>query len=106
MIGRGFKGSATRLFGRRFSQWINAAQLGPSTVAVHAGVSPDEETGALLTPIYQSTTFVQESVGTYLAKGFSYSRSGNPTVRALETKVAALDNGQGATVVSTGMAAV
>lgn len=73
---------------------------------VHEGVSPDPITGAILTPIYQSTTFVQESVDTYLAKGFSYSRSGNPTVRALENKLAALEGGADATCYGTGMAAI
>lgn len=73
---------------------------------VHAGVSPDPTTGAILTPIYQSTTFVQESVDTYLAKGFSYSRSGNPTVRALENRIAELEGGKDACCFGTGMSAV
>lgn len=73
---------------------------------IHAGVTPDPTTGAILTPIYQSTTFVQESVDSYLAKGFSYSRSGNPTVRALETKLAALEGGADATCYGTGMSAI
>ena len=47
------------------------------TREVHAGVTPDPVTGAILTPIYQTTTYVQESVDQYLAKGYSYSRSGN-----------------------------
>ena len=79
--------------------------MGFTTKQVHAGVTPDPVTGAILTPIYQSTTFVQDSVDEYLAKGFSYSRSGNPTVRALEQKIAALENGVGCTCFSTGMAA-
>ncbi|MEE9266448.1 MAG: PLP-dependent transferase, partial [Gammaproteobacteria bacterium] len=53
-----------------------------STQQIHAGVEPDPVTGAILTPIYQSTTYVQESIDNYLSKGYSYSRSGNPTVRA------------------------
>jgi len=73
---------------------------------IHAGVSPDPTTGAILTPIYQSTTFVQESVDTYLAKGFSYSRSGNPTVRALENKLTVLEGGADTTCFGTGMSAV
>ena len=64
--------------------------MGFTTKQVHAGVTPDPTTGAILTPIYQSTTFVQDSVDQYLSKGFSYSRSGNPTVQALELKLAAL----------------
>jgi cystathionine beta-lyase/cystathionine gamma-synthase len=79
--------------------------VGFNTKQVHAGVVPDPVTGAILTPIYQSTTFVQDSVDQYLAKGFSYSRSGNPTVKALETKIAVLENGVACTCYSTGMAA-
>lgn len=75
------------------------------TLAVHAGVRPDPVTGAILTPIYQSTTFVQDSIASYLGKGYSYSRSRNPTVNALEEKLAALENGKYATCFSTGMAA-
>jgi cystathionine beta-lyase/cystathionine gamma-synthase len=77
-----------------------------SSKQIHAGVTPDPTTGAILTPIYQSTTFVQESVDTYLGKGYSYSRSGNPTVRALELKLAELENGADATCFTTGIAAV
>ena len=73
---------------------------------VHAGVEPDPVTGAILTPIYQSTTFVQESVDSYLAKGYSYSRSGNPTVRALERRLTALEGGADTTCYGTGMSAV
>lgn len=72
---------------------------------MHAGVSPDPATGAILTPIYQSTTFVQASIDEYLAKGFSYSRTTNPTVAALEAKIAALEGGAGAACFGTGMAA-
>tara|TARA_B100001142_G_scaffold325986_1_gene380604 strand:+ start:1548 stop:2699 length:1152 start_codon:yes stop_codon:yes gene_type:complete len=73
---------------------------------IHAGVVPDKTTGAILTPIYQSTTFVQDSVDSYLAKGYSYSRSGNPTVKALEDKLAELEGGADATCYGTGMSAV
>lgn len=75
------------------------------TKQIHAGVTPDPTTGAILTPIYQSTTFVQPSVDEYLATGYSYSRTGNPTVRALENKVAILEEGADATAFATGMAA-
>ena len=75
------------------------------TREVHAGVSPDPVTGAILTPIYQSTTYVQESVDQYLEKGFSYSRSGNPTVTALEARITALEGGAGSLCFATGMAA-
>jgi cystathionine beta-lyase/cystathionine gamma-synthase len=80
--------------------------MGFTTKQIHAGVEPDPMTGSILTPIYQSTTFVQDSVDEYLAKGFSYSRSGNPTVKALETKLAILENGAACTCYSTGMAAI
>ncbi len=75
------------------------------TREVRAGVSPDPVTGAILTPIYQSTTYVQESVDTYMAKGYSYSRSGNPTVAALENRITALEGGFGSACFATGMAA-
>ncbi|MDJ0953277.1 MAG: PLP-dependent aspartate aminotransferase family protein [Acidimicrobiia bacterium] len=75
------------------------------TKQIHAGVTPDPTTGAILTPIHQSTTFVQPSVDEYMATGYSYSRSGNPTVRALEMKVAALEGGADAAAFGTGMAA-
>jgi methionine-gamma-lyase len=79
--------------------------MGFRTRQVHAGVSPDPTTGAILTPIYQSTTFVQESVDDYMAKGYSYSRAGNPTVRALEEKLTALEGGHDTTAYASGMAA-
>ena len=80
-----------------------SGQLG--TRLVHGGTSPDKETGAILTPITMSTTFVQESVDQYLAKGYSYSRSGNPTVAAYERRLTAVEGGVGAAAFSTGMAA-
>ncbi|MFL2546950.1 MAG: trans-sulfuration enzyme family protein [Candidatus Rariloculaceae bacterium] len=80
--------------------------MGFTTKQIHSGVTPDAETGAILTPIYQTTTFVQDSVDEYLAKGYSYSRSGNPTVRALEKKIAVLEEGYDCTCYSTGMSAI
>ena len=85
-------------------EWMEGP-LGMDTTMVHSGVAPDEKTGAIMTPVYLSTTFCQESVEKYLAKGYSYSRSGNPTVTSLEERVASMENGVGASVVSTGMAA-
>jgi len=76
------------------------------TKQIHAGVEPDPSTGAILTPIYQTTTYVQESVDRYLSKGYSYSRSGNPTVRALEKKITELEVGADTACFSTGMAAI
>jgi len=75
------------------------------TKVVHAGVSPDPITGAILTPIYQSTTYIQDSIEEYLGKGFSYARTGNPTVTTLENKIAQLESGAGAACFGTGMAA-
>lgn len=79
--------------------------MGFRTKQVHAGVEPDPTTGAILTPIHQSTTFVQESVDEYMAKGYSYARAGNPTVRAFENKLTALEGGLDTTAYGSGMAA-
>lgn len=76
------------------------------TKQIHAGVEPDPTTGSILTPIYQSTTYVQESVEKYMSKGYSYSRSSNPTVRALEKKIAILEGGVDCACFATGMAAI
>jgi cystathionine beta-lyase/cystathionine gamma-synthase len=73
------------------------------TLALHAGTSPDPTTGAMLTPIYQTTTFRQRRVGE--DKGFTYSRSANPTVSALESRLAALEGADCATCYGTGLAA-
>ena len=59
---------------------LNLESQGFDTLALHAGAFPDPTTGALLTPIYQTTTYTQEAVGK--DKGFTYSRSANPTVSA------------------------
>jgi cystathionine beta-lyase/cystathionine gamma-synthase len=80
--------------------------MGFSTRQIHAGVTPDPLTGSILTPIYQTTTYVQPSVDEYMTKGFTYSRSGNPTVRALELKLADLEGGVDCSCFGTGMAAV
>ena len=73
------------------------------TRSVHGGLSPDPTTGAILTPIYQSTTFVQEAVG--VDKGYTYTRAGNPTVAALERNIGALEDALPAACFATGMAA-
>eukprot|EP00561_Arcocellulus_cornucervis_P013060 CAMPEP_0185802356 /NCGR_PEP_ID=MMETSP1322-20130828/1955_1 /TAXON_ID=265543 /ORGANISM="Minutocellus polymorphus, Strain RCC2270" /LENGTH=418 /DNA_ID=CAMNT_0028498113 /DNA_START=55 /DNA_END=1311 /DNA_ORIENTATION=+ len=93
-------GSARCMSGK---EWIPNVSM--DTEVVHGGVNPDEKTGAILTPVYLSTTFVQESVDKYLDKGFSYSRTANPTVQMLEEKVARIENGHGAICVGTGMSA-
>ena len=79
---------------------------GFTTRQVHSGVVPDPVTGSILTPIYQTTTYVQESVDRYLEKGYSYSRSANPTVRALENKLTDLEGGADTICFGTGMAAI
>ena len=84
--------------------WIPGPH-GIDSQLVHAGVEPDKATGGILTPIHQSTTFVQESIGAYMAKGYSYSRTTNPTVAVLEAKVAALEGAAGSCCFATGMAA-
>ncbi len=61
-----------------------------TTRAVHAGLEPDPTTGSILTPIYQTTTYVQEAVGQH--KGFTYTRAANPTVSALERCLGDLDD--------------
>ena len=73
------------------------------TLALHAGTPADPTTGAMLTPIYQTTTYRQEAVGQ--DKGFTYSRSGNPTVAALERRLAALEGAEFCSCYATGLAA-
>ncbi len=73
------------------------------TLALHAGTYPDPATGALLTPIYQSTTYVMEAVGSH--KGYTYSRTANPTVTALERRLAALEGAEYCTCFGTGLGA-
>jgi cystathionine beta-lyase/cystathionine gamma-synthase len=76
---------------------------GFATRAIHAGQEPDPSTGAVIVPIYQTSTFAQEAVGVH--KGYEYSRSGNPTRAALETALAALDGGRHALAFASGLAA-
>ncbi|HEV2851796.1 MAG TPA: aminotransferase class I/II-fold pyridoxal phosphate-dependent enzyme [Thermoanaerobaculia bacterium] len=80
-------------------------EIDPSlaTRALHAGTAPDPVTGAILTPIYQSTTYVQEAVGK--DKGYTYTRSGNPTVTALERRLADLEGAEHCTCYGTGLGA-
>jgi len=85
-------------------QWMEG-EVGYPTKLVHAGVSPDPISGAILTPIYQSTTYIQDSIEEYLDKGYSYARTNNPTVSVLENKIAELEGGYGAACFGTGMAA-
>lgn len=73
------------------------------TKAVHAGVEPDPSTGAIMTPIYQTSTYVQAAPGDH--KGYEYARTQNPTRSALEAALAALENGKYASCFGSGMAA-
>lgn len=76
---------------------------GFSTKAIHTGQEPEGSTGAIITPIYATSTFVQESPGKH--KGYEYSRSGNPTRAALEACIASLEGGQAGFAFSSGLAA-
>jgi cystathionine gamma-lyase len=73
------------------------------TKAVHAGVEPDPSTGAIMTPIYQTSTYVQESPAKH--KGYAYARGANPTRNSLQKSLAALENGKHAICFSSGMGA-
>jgi cystathionine beta-lyase/cystathionine gamma-synthase len=74
------------------------------TKAVHAGVEPDPTTGAIMTPIYQTSTYVQAAPGDH--KGYEYARTQNPTRTALENALATLENGRFASCFGSGMAAI
>lgn len=74
-----------------------------STKAIHAGQEPDPTTGAIMTPIYQTSTFAQTGLGEH--KGYEYARSGNPTRTALENCLAALENARYGLAFSSGLAA-
>ena len=75
-----------------------------NTKVIHAGVHPDSATGAIMTPIYQTSTYVQEEIGVH--KGFEYSRTGNPTRAALESNLAAIESGKYGACFSSGLAAI
>lgn len=74
-----------------------------ATKYIHAGTEPDPSTGAIMTPIYQTSTYVQEAPG--VNKGFEYARSQNPTRKALEEAYAQIENGQFGLAFSSGVAA-
>lgn len=78
--------------------------MGFATDCVHAGQSPDPSTGAVIVPIYQTSTYVQEGLGKH--KGYEYARTHNPTRAALEANLAALERGQLGVAFSSGMAAI
>lgn len=74
-----------------------------STKLIHAGVEPDPSTGAIMTPIYQTSTYVQSAPGVH--KGYEYARSQNPTRKALESALAHIENGRHGLCFSSGVAA-
>ncbi len=78
--------------------------MGFATDAIHAGQPPDPTTGAIMTPIYQTSTYVQEELGKH--KGFEYARTQNPTRLALERCIATLDKGQRGFAFASGMSAI
>ncbi len=75
-----------------------------STICLHAGQEPDPSTGAIITPIYQTSTYVQEALGKH--KGFEYARTQNPTRLALERNLAAIEGGTTGFAFASGMAAI
>jgi cystathionine gamma-synthase len=79
------------------------AEHGFETLAIHAGQDPDPATGAVITPIYQTSTYAQSAVGEH--QGYEYSRSGNPTRTALETCLGALERGVRGLAFASGLAA-
>ncbi|WP_421828047.1 cystathionine gamma-synthase [Larkinella sp.] len=74
-----------------------------ATKAIHAGIEPDPTTGAIMTPIYQTSTYVQESPGKH--KGYEYARTQNPTRTVLQNNLAALENGKHGICYASGLAA-
>src|SRR5262245_3888905 len=75
-----------------------------STVCIHAGQEPDPSTGAIITPIFQTSTYVQEALGRH--KGYEYARTQNPTRSALEANLAAIEGGRAAFAFASGMSAI
>ena len=75
-----------------------------STICIHAGQEPDPSTGAIITPIFQTSTYVQEELGKH--KGYEYARTQNPTRFALEQNIAAIEGGVAAYAYASGMAAI
>src|ERR671913_2283472 len=73
------------------------------TKFIHAGMEPDPSTGAIMTPIYQTSTYVQAAPGQH--KGYEYARSQNPTRKALEEALAVIENGKFGLAFSSGVAA-
>ena len=80
--------------------------LGFGTLAIHAGVTPEPVTGAIMTPIFQTSTYVQPAVGEPLGGSYDYGRTANPTREALEASIAALEGGVAGVAFASGLAAI
>src|SRR6188472_4073763 len=74
-----------------------------STICIHAGQVPDPSTGAIITPIFQTSTYVQDAVGVH--KGYEYARTQNPARTAVEANLAAIEGGKAAFAFASGMSA-
>jgi len=83
---------------------MDTTDKGFGTKAIHGGLEPDASTGAIMTPIYQTSTYVQDGVGNH--KGYEYSRTQNPTRHALEKNLAAIENGKFGAAFGSGLAAI
>lgn len=100
-------GSARYLRGRKINTipaMSDNTNYGFGTKAIHAGVSPDPSTGAIMTPIFQTSTYVQDGIGQH--KGYEYSRTQNPTRHALQNNLAALEGGTAGVCFGSGLAAI
>ena len=82
---------------------MNTKSTHLETLAIHAGQAPDPTTGAISTPVYLTSTYVQDGPGEH--KGYEYSRTQNPTRQALEANLAALENGRAGVAFASGCAA-
>jgi cystathionine beta-lyase/cystathionine gamma-synthase len=107
-LGVGCGATAGRSGGRRAMCDYYTMKLPPgarfSTICIHAGQAPDPGTGAIITPIFQTSTYVQDALGHH--KGYEYARTQNPTRAALEHNVAAIEGGAAAFAFASGMAAI
>src|SRR5438876_7981800 len=90
------------MYRTRFVKLTSNARF--STVCLHAGQEPDPSTGAIITPIFQTATYVQDELGKH--KGFEYGRTQNPTRMAVERNLAAIESGKAAFAFASGMAAI
>jgi cystathionine beta-lyase/cystathionine gamma-synthase len=90
------------MYRTRFVKLTSRARF--STICLHAGQEPDPSTGAIIVPIYQTSTYVQEALGKH--KGYEYARTQNPTRMALERNIAAMESGKAGFAFASGMAAI